>query len=293
MPITPDQFEFIWTNQGWEAAIRGAESAGGVLEHDPNNPGQFSTITSPRVPLTPLDFSETFRNPYGREGVAPVQVSGDEFENFYSDGPIYDELGNVVGGLRSEPTAIVGAPVQFGGAIAGAGGLIAARALLRTFLGGGTRVTLQIWNRLPGWAQTALAAVGIGVGAELALDLGGIDDTGIIPGFGLPDGGLGMVMGIQVVGSWNANGVTFYRLATGQLAVQNKHGKWKLWRPKKPIVIYAGGAGDLSTYLRADKALDKQAKRLRKSLDRRAPRRKSSTPAHGHPDGTTITNVKA
>ena len=290
MAITPEQFELAWTTQGWDAAIRLAEAGGGVLPVDPSS-GQFSTLTSPKIPLTPMDFSETFRNP-----------SGDDGEAFYNDGlsdPILISDPFLLN-LVAEGESVVGSgagvgQMGLGGPIAVAGGLVAARAALRALMGTASRVTAPVWNRLPGWAQTALVAVGITVGSELALDLGGIDDTGIIPGFGFPDGGgtLGMVMGIQVVGSWHANGVTFYRLATGQLAVQNKHGKWKLWRPKKPIVLYASGAGDLSTYLRADKALDKQAKRLRKSLDRRAPRRKSSTPAHGHPDGTTITNVKA
>ena len=73
-----------------------------------------------------------------------------------------------------------------------------------------------------------------------------------------------------VVGSWTANGVTFYRLADGRLAVQNKRGRWKVWRPKKPIVLYASGAKDLNTMLRADRALNTQAKKIAAVLNRRA-----------------------
>jgi hypothetical protein len=81
---------------------------------------------------------------------------------------------------------------------------------------------------------------------------------------------------VQVVGSWVANGVTFYRLADGKLAVQNKKGRWKVWRPKKPIVLYADGASNLKTMLRADKALNKQAKKIAAMLNRRAPKRRTS-----------------
>lgn len=86
---------------------------------------------------------------------------------------------------------------------------------------------------------------------------------------------------VQVVGSWVANGVRFYRLADGKLAVQNKKGRWKVWRPRKPIVLYADGASSLKTMLRADKALTKQAKKIASMLNRRAPRKaKSSSKPH-------------
>jgi len=82
-------------------------------------------------------------------------------------------------------------------------------------------------------------------------------------------------MHAHVVGSWVANGVTFYRLADGKLAVQNKRGRWKVWKPKKPIVLYADGASSLKMMLRADRALNKQAKKIAAMLNRRAPRPKS------------------
>ena len=88
---------------------------------------------------------------------------------------------------------------------------------------------------------------------------------------------------VQVVGSWVANGVTFYRLADGKLAVQNKKGRWKVWKPKKPIVLYADGASNLKTMLRADRALNKQAKKIAAMLNRRAPRRKSAPVSRGNP----------
>jgi hypothetical protein len=137
--------------------------------------------------------------------------------------------------------------------------------------------------------------VGIGVGALVAFNgdipfitLPGQGSTVVAPFDASSEGGAVMpsvdiqvvapspLQQVQVVGSWVANGVTFYRLADGKLAVQNKKGRWKVWRPKKPIVLYADGASNLKTMLRADKALNKQAKKIAAMLNRRAPKRRTS-----------------
>lgn len=149
------------------------------------------------------------------------------------------------------------------------------------------------WSRLPGWIQIALTSIGVAVGTDILIDTDGKggDDTGIIP-FG--GGQASPIPGQAVIGTWTANGVKFYRLADGRIAVQNSRGRWKVWRPKKPIVMFAGGAGNLRTFLRADAALNGQAKRLKKALDRRAgPRRARSRPSGnaGGGGGTTITKV--
>jgi len=145
------------------------------------------------------------------------------------------------------------------------------------------------WSRLPSWLQTALGSVGAAIGIDLLMDLP--DAFEIIPGGILPaslgggrNGGaieLAAIhipgdMAAHIVGTWQANGVTFYRLSDGRLAVQNKKGRWKVWRPKRPIVIMPTGAVDLRTMLRADAVLNKQAKRLAAMLNRRAPRSKRS-----------------
>jgi len=157
--------------------------------------------------------------------------------------------------------------------------ITAARALLRAAMAGATRITRAHWNRLPGWAQSLLAGVGLGVGIDLALDVPGIPGESIILGGGGGDGephfGPHLMdghLGVTVVGQWVANGVRFYRLSDGKLAVQNKQGRWKVWRPKKPIVIMPGGATNLKTLLRADAVLNRQAKRIASMLNRRAPR---------------------
>jgi len=177
---------------------------------------------------------------------------------------------------------------------------LAGRTLRLILGGGGGRLTAAIWNTLPSVVRTALSQLGIGIGAMVAFN-------GDIPFITLPgqggeidhsQEGVGGAMSrsvdiqvvspspiqqVQVVGSWVANGVTFYRLADGKLAVQNKKGRWKVWKPKKPIVLYADGASNLKTMLRADRALNKQAKKIAAMLNRRAPRRKSAPVSRGNP----------
>jgi hypothetical protein len=177
---------------------------------------------------------------------------------------------------------------------------VAGRALRLILGGGGGRLTAAIWNSLPSPVRTALTQVGIGVGTWVAF-------RGDIPIITLPGQGNGdsafesetggplqtrtvdiqigehVMHGAAVVGFWVANGVTFYRLQDGKIAVQNKKGRWKVWKPKKPIVLYADGASNLKTMLRADKALNKQAKKIASMLNRRAPRRKTSTPSSSTP----------
>lgn len=168
--------------------------------------------------------------------------------------------------------------------------------LLQTF-GRNARIR---WNELPAWARTVLVSVGVVAGTEFIID----DPVGIIPFLGddtiggFPSGfhghpGLGQV---SVVGSWVANGVTFYRLSDGKLAVQNKRGRWKVWKPKKPIVLYAGGAVNLKTMLRADRVLDAQAKKIAKMLNRRAPRARKAPASSGKvvmvaQDGSKIIDI--
>jgi len=137
------------------------------------------------------------------------------------------------------------------------------------------------WNSLPSWVRTAFVAAGATVGTDILLD-------GDIPFIDIPSFGRNghegphlEHLGAHVIGTWQANGVTFYRLSDGKMAVQNKAGRWKVWRPKKPIVLMPGGASNLRTLLRADKLLNKQAKALAKMLNRRAPRRSSGAKGGG------------
>jgi len=117
---------------------------------------------------------------------------------------------------------------------------------------------------LPSWVKDAMIAAGllaVGAGAAyLVWDL-------LTPGNG------GNAQGIVPAGfnrAWEANGVVFYRNASGMLGVLNSKGRWKQWRPKKPIVLYSTGASDLKTFLRAGKALTRQARELKTIIERQA-----------------------
>jgi len=220
----------------------------------------FDTRTLPtgervRLPVSEWDAMDAQR-------VSLLGITGDN--------PITDEMG---------------VPV----AVATAG--MAGRALRLILGGGGGRLTAAIWNSLPSIVRTALTQIGIGIGAMVAFngDIPFITLPGqgssvpavpigpVQPPIDIHVGGGSPMQAAHVVGSWVANGVTFYRLADGKLAVQNKKGRWKVWKPKKPIVLYANGASNLKTMLRADKALNKQAKQIAAMLNRRAPKPRSRT----------------
>ena len=186
----------------------------------------------------------------------------------------FAEFGN--GTAPVEPASVVG-PLIAGGTLALAG------RLLMALIGRAGRITQLHWSRLPGWARGVLTQAGIGVGAVVAfrgdipfVTLPGQDGVGGLPAVPGHMDIEGVHLGAHVIGSWVANGVTFYRLADGKLAVQNKQGRWKVWRPKKPIVIMPGGAVNLKTLIRADKVLTRQAKQLANILNRRAPRARKS-----------------
>jgi len=320
MALTKAQYELIARVNGIEQANASAVQSGGVSDEispgtvvaDPitgtlhisfDSPDDFyndSPDPSPPPPIiggggtvVPLPSSSMVP-------IAPVLPAG--------GGPLFiDGVNNpeVAAYLEDGGSsgAGIGGTIQagIGTALVGAGSLTAALAVLRVAMRGATRVTVAHWNALPGWAKGLLATAGIVIGAEVAGDLPvpgnpfqdaipfiGIPGVGGGPGF--PD--LSGVLGVQVVGSWNANGVTFYRLSDGKLAVQNKHGRWKVWRPKKPIVLYAAGASDIPTMLRADNALNKQSKKISKMLARRAPRTRRTTTKSPEGSSTTVTQVK-
>jgi len=229
----------------------------------------------------------------GGGNVADVPINLSAFPSTYEDGfDIRDGAGGDPGGDGLEPQ-VVGGAMALTALIVKLGPLSnILRATVINFFGRfavGARVA---WTSMPGWLRAALVGIGIPVGTMVTIDQAmGFGDGGggseIVPfdGVGGPlahqtphmvDGHLGG----HVVGSWIANGVTFYRLSDGKLAVQNKRGRWKTWKPKKPIVLFADGAGDLRTLLRADAAVTRQTKKLAAMINRRAPRprRKQASP---------------
>jgi len=146
-----------------------------------------------------------------------------------------------------------------------------------------TRGLILRWASLPGWARMVLTAAGFTAGADILFDMGPgdsgwIEVPNIFPGLpdipGLPIGGGGgdpttIMVEAMTVSTWNANGVLFHRLSDGRLAVRNKWGVWKIWRPKKPIVIMPSGPNNLNDVLRADAILQKQGKKITKLLRNR------------------------
>jgi len=155
---------------------------------------------------------------------------------------------------------------------------VATRGTLANWLRNLAQGTLLKWDALPTWVKAVLTTAGFG-GADFLFDLGPFDLIGGGNGAGGGDihGQLPGHLGASIIGSWNTNpadpskGQTFYRLADGKLAVQNKKGVWKVWKPKRPVVLYAGGVKNLKTLLKADAILQKESKKLQRMLNRRAP----------------------
>lgn len=171
--------------------------------------------------------------------------------------------------------------------------------ILTRIAGPGGRIAASRWQTLPGPIRGVLTALGVTEGLDIlvsGVDLPSPSDVPELFGSGSDDledavireyaggggvdvfnGGGGMVpFGVTILHHWTANGVRFVRLSNGMLGAESRRKGWKFWRPKKPIVLFAGGAGNLRTFLRADRALNNQAKQLQKALNRRAPRRSRS-----------------
>jgi len=88
--------------------------------------------------------------------------------------------------------------------------------------------------------------------AQLTQGGGGSMGLTVVPGLGnLPPG-------VWIVKSWrapgpitNIDGVLFHKFSNGLIAVQKKDGTWKIYRPRKPIVLYAGVGNNRRSIMRA------------------------------------------
>ena len=76
----------------------------------------------------------------------------------------------------------------------------------------------------------------------------GMNGLTLVPGLGnLPPG-------VWIVKWWRAprdGGVLFYKFSNGLIAVQKLDGTWKVYRPRKPIVLYAGVGNNRRSIMRA------------------------------------------
>lgn len=175
-------------------------------------------------------------------------------------------------------------------------GGVVIRAIMRAMgwagsTGGARIIRPAMRTNWPGWLKGALATMGLAETADLIVDWTSDSLAGLLEGPTEPEGTTTLVPGgptglaglpgaaplvaVSVLGSWVANGVTFYRLSDGRMAVQNKRGRWKVWRPRKPIVLFADGASNLKQLIRADAVLNRQAQKLAKMLQRRGQKRTS------------------
>jgi hypothetical protein len=183
-------------------------------------------------------------------------------------------LAGGIGGLGAA-AATVGTAIKMSEIAAGA-----ARSVLFRAFAGARRNVVNLWSRMTPVQQQAVTGVGAAAGTsfimdELTDDPGGPDLAalaGVVTGNGGANGFP------TIVKTWTSNGMQFGRLSDGRNFAVKLDGTITFWRPKRPIVIFRGGAGDLRTFLKADGALNRQAKKLSKALARRAPRRRAPRP---------------
>lgn len=81
----------------------------------------------------------------------------------------------------------------------------------------------------------------------------------------------GLFTGTEIAYSWNTGTAIFYRLRDGRIAVQKKNGVWKVYRPKKPLVLYANPR--VGTLIKADQKINRLVRGLDVTI-RRASRRR-------------------
>jgi len=207
------------------------------------------------VPPSPPGFGDDDMFPGGPPALAPVPGGPGDFDPG-------DPGGDQQVGVIAVSVLAVATRAGLFGILRGAGWSLTRGMMIR-------------WASLPGWIRVSLVALGVTEGFDILIDLGEGDEGWIelpfsLPGRGGGDGDpVGQMVAAMTVSTWNANGVQFHRLSDGRLAVRNKHGVWKIWRPKKPVVIMPTGASNLQDLLRADGIIQKQAKRITKVLRNR------------------------
>jgi hypothetical protein len=135
------------------------------------------------------------------------------------------------------------------------------------------------WDKLPTWAKWLLVGLGVAAGAAIIVDTLPADlvaaaaaAAGLAAklGISLPGSAGGGPPNVAIAKSWKANSVTFY-LATNGVIWWQKRGIWKHRKPGHPVVLYPGKIS-LKQMEKGDKILDREAKKLRKILNRRAPK---------------------
>jgi len=215
----------------------------------------------------------------------PTQDSG--YDGIYPGEPASGlSLAPPTGGLSLIPVApaAIGVIVTVSALIARFG-LPAMQFLIRGLQSIGIPIGSRLsWSAIPAAIRAVLVGLGVVEGSDLLFDTDGEGaDRGLIPlpifgGGGTPSGtppppegddAMTKLVRALFVGGWFAQSVAFYRLSDGRLAVRNKKGVWKIWRPKKPIVIMPTGMSNIKDILRADRVIDRQSEAMAKMLRRR------------------------
>ena len=231
------------------------------------------------------------------ESLEEAKMAVSDADLFYSEGAIGPAWGGVVqptlmpmpgtGGPRPPAVAVITVTlamlVRVMGVVAGT----AAYGILRGIVGVGAAFTGRMWSLLPGWVKAGLALVGLEEGAEF-LVTGDVDFDPLQPPSGDGNGGVWQLPDLPwsggdtvpdspthalhggVAKSWKnpTTGLWGAKYADGWMGAQRKDGTWTAWKPRKPIVIFTTGSGDLRTTLKAFKAASGQLTKVSKAAEK-------------------------
>jgi hypothetical protein len=219
-----------------------------------------------------LELKQRFEEPGGHGAILePGNGGGGGGGGGGDNGEVYIDPEEARGGLPM--------PVIIGAVMLGSLALRLAPYVLR--VGAAVSIPVRFYNRIPPHLRNALQAAAVGatdaseeqIDATINSILGGGDDNASVYEITGSDdelarltqgnGGMGLTLvpglgnlppGVWIVKQWRAprdGGVQFYKFSNGLIAVQKLDGTWKVYRPRKPIVLYAGVGNNRRSIMRA------------------------------------------
>jgi len=190
--------------------------------------------------------------------------------------------------LEDPYVGVLEMPIVFG--VAGLASVAARLAPYLIRVGVGLGIPLRLWRTMPPGITNAVALAAAALGPEAADEFqdglasllqlgddnasvieihgteaellqlqggGGMGGLTLVPGLGnLPPG-------VWIVKQWRApkiGGVQFYKFSNGLIAVQKLDGTWKVYRPRRPIVLYPGVGNNRRSIMRAAHVVRQEVK---------------------------------
>lgn len=217
--------------------------------------------TNTRLALARSGIASTIKTFTEREFAAPRVAGTPGTITMPSRGRAPSGPARMVGGPSPAPFPIPGVGVGAGaGLLLGAAGVAGAviPRILPKVLPLIRKIAPFVAAGTAGYAVSEAGEPGVALGPPLGPG-GGIEPS-IGPLWRFPWGAPPDLPREWIAYSWNTGTAEFYRLIDGRIAVQNKKGVWKIYRPAKHLVISKNPR--TRTLIKAEKRLNKIIKGL-------------------------------